>query len=219
MGDELLTNRGVMGQETHCERGALPSAVQQIRKLLVAETPLANPLALTVLPSGQTTPSKNVSQTINPVLDCEGKVKQLVKSRRRTSKKRKVEDLSERNPKKESFSEDVQNSSKRRNLTEGQPRKKRRKHEENENCKNSKKETGEYISAGKGGKEVDNGEEEMMLVTELGVVERQELKLKHFVVDFFFPGTRLVTSAGVLKTWRLSSRAARLVVTSVLRKI
>ena len=176
MGDELLTNREVMGQDTNCERGALPSAVQQIRKLLVAETPLANPLALTVLPSEQTTPTKNVSQTINPVLDCEGMVKHQVKSRRRTSKKRKVEDLSERDPKKESFSEDVQNSTKRKNSTEGKPRK-RRKHEDNlrnEKCKNSTKETGEYISAVKGGKEVDNGEE-MMLVTELGVVERQEL--------------------------------------------
>ena len=174
MGDDHLNNRGVMGQDTNCERGALPSAVQQIRKLLVAETPLANPLALTVLPSEQTTPSKNVSQTKTPVLDCEGKVK----SRKRTSKKRKVENLSERDPKKERFSEDVPNSSKRRNSTEGQPRKKRRrKHEDNlrnENCKNSKKPTGEYISAGKGGEEVDNGEE-MMLVTELGVVERQEL--------------------------------------------
>ena len=173
MRDELLTNRGVMGQGTHCERGALPSAVQQIRKLLVAETPLANPLALAVLPSEQTTPSKNVSQTKTPVLDCEGKVK----SRKRSSKKRKVENLSECNPKKESFSEDVQNSTKRKNSTEGKPRK-RRKHEDNlrnEKCKNSTKETGEYISAGKGGEAVDSGEEEMMLVTELGVVERQEL--------------------------------------------
>jgi len=204
-----------MGQETNCEMSALPPAVQQIRKLLGAETPLANPLALTVLPSEQATPNKNVSRTKTPVLDCEGKVKQQVKSRKRTSKKRKVGNLSERNPKKESSSGNVQspnfhpspslpssmklkrkvsesfpceidgsiegqNSATRKNSTEGQPRKKRkRKYEENlrnvdENCKNSKKQAGEFISAGEGDEKADNGEE-MVLVTELGVVERYKI--------------------------------------------
>ena len=79
MGDELLTNRA-----------AFPSAVLQIRKMLVAATPLANPLALTCLPSEQTTPVESVSHPKTPVLAFEGKVKQQVKSRKRTSKKSKV---------------------------------------------------------------------------------------------------------------------------------
>ena len=97
MGDELLTNRA-----------AFPSAVLQIRKMLVAATPLANPLALTGLPSEQATPVKNVSHPKTPVLAFEGKVKQQVKSRKRTSKKSKVKNLAEHNLEKEIFSEDCQ---------------------------------------------------------------------------------------------------------------
>ena len=202
MGDELLTNRA-----------AFPSAVLQIRKMLVAATPLANPLALTGLPSEQATPVKNVSHPKTPVLAFEGKVKQQVKSRKRTSKKSKVKNLAEHTLEKEIFSEDCQRlnfhplpslpssiklerkvsesflgendgsvgqkSTKRKSSSEGQPRKKkRRKYEENmrnadENSKNSKKLTGEDSSAGEAERvEKVDKEKEMVLVTELGVVER-----------------------------------------------
>jgi len=206
MGDELLTNRA-----------AFPSAVLQIRKMLVAATPLANPLALTGLPSEQATPVKNVSHPKTPVLAFEGKVKQQVKSRKRTSKKSKVKNLAEHNLEKEIFSEDCQRlnfhplpslpssikherkvsesflgendgsvegqkSTKRKSSSEGQPRKKkRRKYEENmrnadENSKNSKKLTGEDSSAGEAERvEKVDKEKEMVLVTELGVVERYKI--------------------------------------------
>ena len=197
-GEEVLTNKEVMDmvQESNSEESALPSAVVQIRKLLVPETPLANPLGLTVLPSKQATLSQNVSQKKTPkeTLKCEGKVKQKVKSRKRTSQNRKAENLFNLKKKEEKgSSEEVQRPSfhpfrfvnegsivgpnwvRRNNRAKGQhPEKKTRKCEEisinlGGACNKSKKKTEEGISAGENGQK---GDEEMVLVTELGVTER-----------------------------------------------
>ena len=198
-----MTNKEVMDmvQESNSEKSALPSAVVQIRKLLVPETPLANPLGLTVLPSKQATLSQNVSQTKTPkkTLNCEGNVKQKVKSRKRTSQTRKVENLCNlKNKEKKGESEGVQRPSfhpfrsandeslegqnwmRRNNSADGQPPKtKTRKCEEVARnlggaCNKSKKKE-EALSAGENGQK---GDEEMVLVTELGVTERYRLKWK-----------------------------------------
>ena len=171
MGDPVA-NTQAMGQEL---KSAFPSAVLQIRKLLVTESPLANPLGLTVSTSKQAEakPSKLAS------LNIEGKAKVRVKCRKENSRKRtEKEGHSSQKVKKKSKSNfrdvNVERSegqkSTRGDLSplEGEPPKKKPRNQRgnsgtlaDDNPKKQPRENTNLVE-----------DEYMVLVTELGVTER-----------------------------------------------